>query len=136
MATHIILTGVAGACAGEKFEFTSPGYCVIGRAPGCSLRLPLDPTVSRHHCLLEMDGPVLGVRDLGSLNGTFVNGFNVGQRPENPQNATFKLAPTCPLHPGDCLRVGHNVFRVDFEAAAPEQEAAAANGVDCRAACA
>ena len=49
---------------------------VIGRSPGCDLVLD-DPTVSRHHAELvrEEDGWVL--RDMGSTNGTRINGWRV-----------------------------------------------------------
>ena len=45
------------------------------------LRLPNGPgyaDVSRHHCLLHIDPPAVWVRDLGSRNGTRVNGTQIG----------------------------------------------------------
>jgi pSer/pThr/pTyr-binding forkhead associated (FHA) protein len=132
MATQLILTATAGTCAGLQFVFPVPGHCVIGRAVGCSLRLPLDCTVSRHHCLLGTEGGGLGVRDLGSLNGTFVNGFEIGHRPPLGEGDTFKLNPVYTLHPGDRLRVGQNVFLVDVvEEAAVEGEEAEAGQAEC-----
>jgi serine/threonine-protein kinase len=47
----------------------------VGRASDCLIRLPSDLEyciVSRHHCLLDIAPPEVRVRDLGSLNGTFV----------------------------------------------------------------
>ncbi len=45
----------------------------IGRAAECEIELP-DPTVSRHHARLEWTYPGWVLRDLGSSNGTQVNG--------------------------------------------------------------
>ncbi len=69
----------------------------LGRAADNSLQLP-DPSVSRHHALLKADedGQVR-LTDLGSTNGTFVNGE--------------RLTPKVPvaLNDGDRLRIGTTV---------------------------
>jgi pSer/pThr/pTyr-binding forkhead associated (FHA) protein len=44
----------------------------IGRAPECDVFLD-DVTVSREHAVLERQPDGIHVRDLGSLNGTYVN---------------------------------------------------------------
>src|SRR5439155_565627 len=49
---------------------------LIGRGPDCDLRLAV-PAVSRHHCLLRFRGSEATLTDLGSVNGTFVNGQRV-----------------------------------------------------------
>lgn len=51
----------------------------IGRAPKSDIQFPLDYTpVSRKHAAVKLDEPgILLVRDLGSVNGTWVNGENV-----------------------------------------------------------
>ena len=46
---------------------------IVGRAPTCDLPV-FDPTISRRHAELTSDGGAVVVRDLGSSNGTFVNG--------------------------------------------------------------
>jgi len=48
----------------------------LGVAQDCDVILS-DPTVSRHHCRVEYRDDLLFVRDLGSTNGTFVNGVQV-----------------------------------------------------------
>ncbi len=50
--------------------------CEVGRAPDCCLILP-SQTVSRRHAELTFDGQHLQVRDLGSRNGTRVNGRRI-----------------------------------------------------------
>jgi pSer/pThr/pTyr-binding forkhead associated (FHA) protein len=71
----------------------------IGRAVSSELELSDDSTVSRLHALLESYGPAWVIRDLGSSNGTFVNGERV--------------LGDVPLQPGDEIRVGNSrlVFR-------------------------
>ena len=49
------------------------GRFLIGREEDCQLR-PNSELVSRHHCVFTNDEFTLRVRDLGSTNGTFVNG--------------------------------------------------------------
>ncbi|MGK5530022.1 FHA domain-containing protein [Streptomyces sp. URMC 129] len=63
----------------------------IGRAPGSGLRLS-DASVSRHHARLRGTGTGWLLSDLGSANGTWVNGRRV--------------ADTVPVGPGDQVRFG------------------------------
>jgi len=49
---------------------------LIGRGADCDLRLG-SSEVSRHHCLLRLRGEEVTVSDLGSSNGTYVNGQRV-----------------------------------------------------------
>ncbi len=60
-----------GGRAGEPFEL-GEGRTLIGRSPECDVFLD-DVTVSRRHAELRRDGDRFLIRDLGSLNGTFVN---------------------------------------------------------------
>ena len=53
------------------------GKLLIGREKDCHLRLDSD-SVSRHHCVLLLDEYALRIRDLGSKNGTMVNGTRIG----------------------------------------------------------
>jgi len=60
-----------GGRAGESFEAIGD-RALIGRSPDCDVFLD-DVTVSRRHAELVRDASVYTIRDLGSLNGTFVN---------------------------------------------------------------
>ncbi|MDR1383253.1 MAG: FHA domain-containing protein [Planctomycetaceae bacterium] len=57
-------------------EMTLP--LVIGRSQDANLSIP-HPMVSRRHCLLFKDQDGVRLRDLGSLNGTFVNKERVAE---------------------------------------------------------
>jgi len=52
------------------------GPILVGRHPLCDVRLPSIRVSRRHCCLTEVDGVVI-VRDLGSTNGTSINGRRV-----------------------------------------------------------
>lgn len=60
-----------GGRAGESFV-PSGERTLIGRSPECDVFLD-DVTVSRRHAELVRSGEAFVIRDLGSLNGTFVN---------------------------------------------------------------
>jgi pSer/pThr/pTyr-binding forkhead associated (FHA) protein len=53
------------------------GKFLIGRADDCQLQCE-SPFLSRHHCVVLLDEFTLRIRDLGSKNGTFVNGRRIG----------------------------------------------------------
>ncbi len=56
----------------RTFELTGP-VTMLGRGTDCDLRL-VDPGVSRHHAELRVEDDEVVLVDLGSTNGTFVNG--------------------------------------------------------------
>lgn len=78
-----------------------PQGFLIGRSTGCHLRAT-SHLVSRHHCLLGADADRAFVRDLGSRNGTQVNGQSV--------NGETMLGD------GDQLQVGPLLFEVRVHA--------------------
>jgi len=49
---------------------------LVGREQDCHLR-PNSDLVSRHHCVFSIDDYAIRLRDLGSTNGTLVNGANL-----------------------------------------------------------
>jgi ABC-type multidrug transport system ATPase subunit len=56
--------------------FDQKSQIVIGRAPDCDVCLP-HPSISRYHALLERTHDGLRLRDLNSVNGTFVGGQRI-----------------------------------------------------------
>ena len=60
-----------GGMAGQSFQ-PDQAKTLIGRSPECDVFLD-DVTVSRRHAELVREGETFSIRDLGSLNGTYVN---------------------------------------------------------------
>ena len=67
------------------------GCVVVGRDSSQSDLCLLDPAVSHRHCKLSISGSLAWLEDLGSSNGTYVNGERVG---------------SVPLCAGDVIKVG------------------------------
>ncbi len=72
-----ILTAESGPLAGLSFGISDD--LVIGRSLDCDIAV-VSPVVSRQHARLALDGELLTVEDLGSANGTMVNGKLIEQR--------------------------------------------------------
>jgi FHA domain/zinc-ribbon domain len=60
-----------GGIAGQPFQ-PGEGTTLVGRSPECDIFLD-DVTVSRRHAEIVREGDEFTIRDLGSLNGTYVN---------------------------------------------------------------
>jgi hypothetical protein len=67
---------------------------LVGRNPACDIALD-HGSISRQHCLMQVTDRGLHVKDLGTTNGTKVNGINLTEGYINP---------------GDQLTMGHLVF--------------------------
>jgi eukaryotic-like serine/threonine-protein kinase len=125
-APKLTLTMTHGCLEKKRFVFKAPAQCVIGRAEDCTIRLPMDglhQDVSRHHCILDVDPSGVWVGDLGSRNGTYVNGIIIGQRPpeQPPEDSDPRAFMAHELHEGDEIRVGSTVFRLGPVVTSPPQ---------------
>src|SRR2546423_1593687 len=80
---------------------------------GCDVNL-MDPEVSRRHAAIRDEGGSLAIEDLGSTNGTFVN----GQR----------ITVVTVLRDGDSVRLGNTVWSIR-STALPAAEVTAAQPV-------
>jgi DNA-binding NtrC family response regulator len=90
------LVAVSGALNGSRFVIQEEA--VIGRSPSCDVSLS-DGRASRRHARLTVQAGILRISDLGSRNGTFVNGE--------------KIDDERMLEPGDRVLVGNTAFVVD-----------------------
>ena len=72
------LVGIGGPLKGTAFSLPS-GEVSIGRDSSNHLWAP-DPALSRRHCLLVASEDQVSIRDLGSRNGTLVNGVPIEQQ--------------------------------------------------------
>ncbi|QLL05324.1 FHA domain-containing protein [Mycobacterium vicinigordonae] len=90
-----ILVVKRGPNAGSRFLLNQPATSA-GSHPASDIYLD-DETVSRHHAEFHCDGTEFRLVDVGSLNGTYVNG---------------ELVQTTQLHNGDEVEIGR--FRLMF----------------------
>jgi len=95
---RVTLHVVAGPQTGRVFTFDQHETFMIGRSEDAHFCLPHDRFFSRHHCILEIAPPQAFLRDLGSTNGTFVNGLKV---------------KTAFLKNGDRIQGGETVLEVE-----------------------
>jgi pSer/pThr/pTyr-binding forkhead associated (FHA) protein len=83
---------VQGKPHGHCLQF-GPGEFVFGRGPECHIR-PNSELISRQHCLFKVrDDGILSIRDLGSANGTLVNGALVTGELVLRHGDTVQLGP-------------------------------------------
>lgn len=68
---------LSGEQTGETFKLTD-GDNHIGRTPNSRICLS-SAGVSKQHALIKVNGNALAIKDLGSSNGTFVNGLKINQ---------------------------------------------------------
>lgn len=105
---RVTLNVVAGPQTGRTFTFDQHDTFMIGRSEDSHFCLPHDRFFSRHHCIVEIAPPQAFLRDLGSTNGTFVNGLRV--------ESTY-------LKHGDRIQGGETVLEVgvvgDYDSHAP-----------------
>src|SRR5258706_7503843 len=76
----------AGPARGRVFHISQADLFIVGRAKDSKISLPNDPYLSRQHFVLEIAPPNCKITDLGSKNGTFVNGVRYGGRQTQPES--------------------------------------------------
>jgi pSer/pThr/pTyr-binding forkhead associated (FHA) protein len=97
--THAVLVVIAGGAEGTEYSIDGP-VTIIGRDPGTEVPFN-DDAMSREHAAVEFAGGALRIRDLGSRNGTQINGHEL------------KVSD---LHNGDRIAIGEHVFQLVLEA--------------------
>lgn len=90
---EVVATLHADDGSGRSYQL-QPGSNIVGRGQDAAFRLP-DTSVSRRHLDIYFDGHIAVMHDLGSTNGTTVNGTIV---------QTWQLAD------GDVIRLGHSTI--------------------------
>jgi eukaryotic-like serine/threonine-protein kinase len=119
MPSKITLTITQGKLSGQEYVFESRSTCIVGRNDDCNLQIAdkVDMTISRYHCLLDINPPDIRVRDLGSLNGTFVNGKKIGQRQRQQlaKEAVKLNFPEYNLQDGDEIKLGDILFKIGVQ---------------------
>lgn len=110
---HADLIFVDGQQSGRRVQLNSPRF-IIGREVDCNLQLA-DEQISRHHAVLLTDAYAIRIRDLGSLNGTWINGEKI-------------VSPTNLKH-GDRIQVGASTLVLHVPGVATVMESPTRAGV-------
>lgn len=122
MFLRVILHATEGPMKGQDFVLDNGTDCILGRDTDCFARLP-DPLalISRHHCRIKVSAPSVRIQDLGSRNGTYVNGENIGRRDkaQTIEQALREQHREYPLWQGDKLQLGATLFEVEFDPPPP-----------------
>ena len=84
---------VGGKHDGQYIPLTTERF-LIGREEDCHLR-PSSEMISRHHCAITLDGFTVRLRDLGSTNGTFVNGERIHHAVTLSQGDRIEVGKLC-----------------------------------------
>jgi DNA-binding NtrC family response regulator/pSer/pThr/pTyr-binding forkhead associated (FHA) protein len=93
---------LSGPSAGLRYEVLAEA--TIGRSPSCEIPLPEDDQMSRRHARFAVVDAQVHLTDLGSRNGTVVNGE--------------RISGEVVLHPGDRVQVGKTTVLVEPPGAA------------------
>ena len=101
----VILEAVAGPVTGRRIEVRPGTILRIGRTPKSDYPVPEDSYLSGLHFAVEFDGTRARVRDMGSSNGTFLNGSKVAEEV---------------LREGDSVMAGGSTFVVHLIDGAPQ----------------
>ncbi len=116
MFTAMRLTVLTGPHRNRRFCFCGPTRCQVGRALNCFVELSgteRDQLISRHHCQLKIDPPAIQVQDLGSCNGTYINGKKVDPSPKESTAQRDSETAGLVVNHGDLLTIGGTTIRVD-----------------------
>lgn len=95
---NVTVEVAGGVQSGRKLEFSIQQSAIWGRSREmCDISFD-DRRISKQHCVLEVQNGRLLLTDLGSQNGTYVNGIRIHQNH--------------PIHQGDVIRIGDTLLRV------------------------
>ena len=97
---NVLLKVVAGPHLGKEYVFTRHSTFVVGRSTEVQFPVPDDKFLSRDHFLIEFNPPLCLLRDMGSKNGTRVNG---------------QIVTEVRLRHGDTISAGKSVFTLQVD---------------------
>lgn len=106
-ASEYALRFISGKYQGGEFPLPERGEVVVGREGELDLVI-MEDRVSRRHAKLVLDGAAVHIQDLGSTNGTFVNGEKIDK---------------AALSVGDRVLIGTSILKLIASADSTLQEA-------------
>jgi hypothetical protein len=133
----VTLSVVEGSGSGTQYRYDERATAIVGRADDCDPRIDDagQMLVSRHHCLFDINPPDIRVRDFGSLNGTHVNGEEIGRREpgQTPEEGSRLMFRERDLVDGDRVKLGNTVFAVGITVPPPATQPGTAMLAQCSA---
>jgi VWFA-related protein len=103
--SRVRLVQVRGPQPGQEYRVEFSGEASIGRTQACKVVIDTDSEISSRHCALVKKDQALFVRDLGSTNGTQVNGV--------------PIANDYALQDGDVIGIGRTELRILMQGKSP-----------------
>ena len=94
---NVTLRVIAGPHSGQEYVFDRHATFIVGRSSQAAFPVPDDRFLSRDHFLIEFNPPVCYFKDMGSTNGTKVNGERVDE---------------AKLRDGDVIAAGKSAFLI------------------------
>ncbi len=110
---QVKLKVIGGKNDGREIKISIPEF-IIGRGDEAHLK-PSSDLISRNHCSIKIENNAVTIRDMGSRNGTFIN----GQQITGPHIAKV----------GDLLRVGRLQFEILIDVTQPSNKRPKVEGV-------
>jgi serine/threonine-protein kinase len=98
----VVLRVMSGPHTGQEHFLDHPGLFVVGRSSQAAFSMQEDRLLSREHFAIEVDSSLCSLKDMGSTNGTRVNGLRV---------------ETAPLRDGDVITAGNSTFVIQLDQA-------------------
>ncbi len=111
MAARVVLAAIEGTLKGTRFRFAENRLCLLGRSENCTVILP-GSEVSRNHCMIDIRPPSAFLQDLGSTNGTLLNGQEIGKDSASQRNTDPHKLPSYPLAHGDEIIIAGHQFQI------------------------
>jgi serine/threonine-protein kinase len=96
---EVLLRVTSGPHSGQERVLGQGDSCVVGRSSAAGFSMQDDRLLSRDHFVIELDSSVCSLKDLGSTNGTRINGHRV---------------ETAPLRDGDIITAGESAFVIQL----------------------
>src|SRR3954452_4309096 len=96
----VVLRVTSGPHEGQEHLLDHRGLVVVGRSSQAGFSMQEDRLLSREHFVIELDSSLCSLKDLGSTNGTKVNGLRM---------------EAAPLRDGDVITAGDSAFIVQLD---------------------
>jgi eukaryotic-like serine/threonine-protein kinase len=126
MSSTVTFTILEGSSQGTTYSFSDRRTIWVGRDPACDICFIEEyDTVSRRHCIIDINPPKVSIRDYDSKYGTHVDNRLIGKRqpttPNSPPVVPVKPIE-CNLHSGNIIGLGETHLRLEIQGEQPNYD--------------